>query len=652
MESENEIMVDLEHQVPENSYYELMEPESNFDEALARSELQRQTEELFSYIDLDPPEPNFADQITSLIAHDDCNTARDPHVPAPDMPTSTTLPSSEKASGTSSNDAVPVEIIPHRIVVDTISHVESSPSSKIPMVAAEAPSQTHATVPTIAKPSIMWNYTPPTTNPFFARALAFNAKALKKPLPLVAQVSNEPNATASPAAPAASPAIVGSSIAKILPEPLLVEQASDAPTARNNPASSPSLDHLLPCDSDRNVVSPTVDEATVEAPQQLPQIDSRDDIRASSTRSDQPSTRESTAMTVPISISDIPPPAIALPSSTPLPVPPRVQRPIKGLSLTELINKRREEHFRLHPSGEYIDLTNDVSPSRDGSQAPGVSKPQESVQSLHTISQNPSSLPAPVSASQPAPTLETRTPSIQEIRDLMRQRPLSSKLSMSSAASNPSTSSVASAASALVPNISPPHSITSNSTSSSNQSGSKSSSRKKTRSMGMASLEMFISPIPNWSQSASTKKTTTPTVKRTSCNADIFRRIITPTAEISMRSPSLSPSEGRRTRRVVRPSSPLGVGAGDVAVQLDDQSHELPEPLDGPIVTPFAIPAEGEMEVQNTSAHQDVPLDDVMDDMIPSEGLQGVTESIGSLDLHEHGRSPEVDINVNQSIRL
>lgn len=118
-----------------------------------------------------------------------------------------------------------------------------------------------------------------------------------------------------------------------------------------------------------------------------------------------------------------------------------------------------------------------------------------------------------------------------------------------------------------------------------------------------------------------------------------------------MRSPSLSPSEGRRIRRVVRPSSPLGVGADDAAAQLDDQSHVLPEPLEGPRVTPFAIPAEGETEVQNTSAHQDVPLDDVMDDMmIPSEGLQGVTESIGSLDLHEHGQSPEVDINVNQVV--
>jgi hypothetical protein len=55
------------------------------------------------------------------------------------------------------------------------------------------------------------------------------------------------------------------------------------------------------------------------------------------------------------------------------------------------------------------------------------------------------------------------------------------------------------------------------------------------------------------------------------------------------------------------------------------------------------------MEVQNTCAHEDDPfLDDVIDDMPPSEGLQGVTESIGSLDLHEHSRSPEVDIDVDQ----
>jgi hypothetical protein len=144
-------------------------------------------------------------------------------------------------------------------------------------------------------------------------------------------------------------------------------------------------------------------------------------------------------------------------------------------------------------------------------------------------------------------------------------------------------------------------------------------------------------------------------VKRTSCNTDVFRRIITPTAEISVRSPSLSPSEGRRTRRLVRPPSPQGIGAGadDAAAQPHDQSRALPEPFENPGVTsttsPFVIPAEEEMEVQSACAHEDVPLlDDVIDDMPPSEGLQGVTESIGSLDLHEHSRSPEVDINVNQ----
>lgn len=122
-----------------------------------------------------------------------------------------------------------------------------------------------------------------------------------------------------------------------------------------------------------------------------------------------------------------------------------------------------------------------------------------------------------------------------------------------------------------------------------------------------------------------------------------------------MRDPSLSPSEGRRTRRVVRPPNPQGIGAGvdDVAAQLHDQSRALPEPLEDPGVapttSPFVIPVEGEMEVQSTYAHKDVQLlDATMDDMLPSEGLQGVTESIRSLDLHERSRSPEVDINVDQ----
>lgn len=650
MEPETEIMVDLEHQVPEDSYYEPMEPESNFDDELARSELQRQTEELFSYIDLDPREPDFADQSAGQIAHDDCNAAQDPHVPTPDMLTDSTLPSSKQ---TSSGDTLPVEITPQRIVFDTHYHLESSSGSEFSISAPEVPSQTLATAPITAKPSIAWNYTPPTTNPFFARALAFNAKALKKPLPLVAQVSNEPNATSSFAAPTASPAIVGSSTANMLSKPLVDQQTSDAPMASSSSVPSPWSIHLLPHDGDGSVFPPLADEVAADIPQQLSHPDSRDD--AASTCSDQPSIRNSTAMKVPISMSDIPTPAPVAPSSS-VPVPPRVQRPAKRLSLTELINKRREEHFRSHPSGGCIDLTDDVSPPSSGSnQVPSMSIPQESVQPPHNTYNNASSLPALVSARQPAPTVETRTPSIQEIRDLMRQRPSSSKLSISSAASNPSVSSAASATSALVPNISPPRSITSNSTSSSNQSGSISSSSRKKRSMGMASLEMFISPIPDEFQPASTKKTTPLTVKRTSCNTDVFRRIITPTAEISVRSPSLSPSEGRRTRRLVRPPSPQGIGAGadDAAAQPHDQSRALPEPFENPGVTsttsPFVIPAEEEMEVQSACAHEDVPLlDDVIDDMPPSEGLQGVTESIGSLDLHEHSRSPEVDINVNQ----
>jgi hypothetical protein len=122
-----------------------------------------------------------------------------------------------------------------------------------------------------------------------------------------------------------------------------------------------------------------------------------------------------------------------------------------------------------------------------------------------------------------------------------------------------------------------------------------------------------------------------------------------------VRSPSLSPSEGRRIRRVARPlsSQTISAGADDVAAQPHDQSRALPEPFEVPGVmsttSPFAIPVEGVIEVQSTCAHEDDPfLDDVIDDMLPSEGLQGVTESIGSLDLHGHSRSPEVDISVNQ----
>lgn len=655
MESENEIMVDLENQVPEDLFYVPMEPESNFDEEIARSELQRQTEELFSYIDLDPPEPDFADQIASPIAHDDCSAAQYPHVPAPVILSDSTLPSSKKTTGSSSSDTVPVEIAPQSIVCDPLSYLESSLGSKFSISTPEVPFQTHATVPIAAKHPITWNYTPPTTNPFFARALASNAKALKKPLPLVAQVPNELNAASFFAAPAASPAINVSSTANILPKPLADQQASDTPAASSN--SSPGPVHSLPRDGDESVLPPLANEVAADVPKHLPRTDSRDAISATSTRSDQSSTRDSTTMKVPNSMSDIPAPAPA-PAAPPslVPVPPRVQRPIQGLSLTELINKRREEHFRLHPSGGRIDLTDDVFPSSGSNQMPSVSMPQESVQPPHITSNNASSSPALVSAKQPAPALETHTPSIQEIRDLMRQRPSSSKLSISSVASNPSASPAASATSALVPNTSPPRSITSNSTSSSNQSGSISSSSRKKRSMGMASLEMFISPISDKSQPIPTKKSTPLAMKRTSCNADVFiRRIITPTAEKSVRSPSLSPSEGRRTRRLVRQPSLQGIGAGadDVAVQPHDLSYALPEPLEDPGVTstisPFVIPVDEEMEVQNACAHEDVPLlDDVIDDMPPSEGLQGVTESIGSLDLYEHSRSPEVDINVNQ----
>ncbi|KAG2128684.1 hypothetical protein DEU56DRAFT_503856 [Suillus clintonianus] len=631
-ESENEPMLDFELQAPEDSFYEPMEPESNFDEELARSELQRQTEELFSYIDLDPPEQDNVDQIASLIAQNGYNAAQDP---APRMPTDSTPPSSEQATETSLNDIVPVEITSQLNAADT-PHLELSSPSNTSTVAPEVPSETYATAATITKPSITWKYTPPSTNPFFARALAFNAKALKKPLPLVTRISSEPTASASPAAPVAAPAAVGLSTTSVPLKPSVDEQVSGASAASSNP--SPSFVRSPPHDDDRSVSPSPADK-------------------------------------VPISTSDmLTPPPTALPSSVPLPVPPRVQRPVK-LSLTELINKRREEHFRPFPFSDYIDLTDNVSSSSGGSQAPNasMSNPPESAQSPHMTSSNASSSPAPVSTSQPAPTVQTRTPSIQEIRDLMRQRPSSSKLSISSAASNPSTSSAASASSALVPNTSPPRSITSNSTSSSNQSGSKSSSRRKNRSMGMASIEMFISPISDASQPTPTKKATPQSMKRTSCNADVFRRIITPASEMPVRGHSLSPSEGRRTRRVVRPPSTQGsvadAGADDIAAwvempspsaQLRDQHRTPPEPLQEFGVTspisPFAIPVEEEAEVQTTTtgaesrhAHEDAsPLDDVINDMVRSEGLQGVTESIGSLDLHEYRRSPEVEINVDQ----
>ncbi|KAG2047509.1 hypothetical protein BDR06DRAFT_1013808 [Suillus hirtellus] len=93
MESENEIMVDLKNQFPEDSFYVLMEPESDFDEEMPRSELQCQTEEFLSCIDLDPPEPDFADQNASPIAHADCNDAQDSYVPAPDILRDSTPPS-------------------------------------------------------------------------------------------------------------------------------------------------------------------------------------------------------------------------------------------------------------------------------------------------------------------------------------------------------------------------------------------------------------------------------------------------------------------------------------------------------------------------------------------------------------------------------
>ncbi|OAX38802.1 SET domain-containing protein [Rhizopogon vinicolor AM-OR11-026] len=369
------------------------------------------------------------------------------------------------------------------------------------------------------------------------------------------------------------------------------------------------------------------------------------------------------------------PPATAPSSSSPIPVPPRVQRSTTKLSLTELINQTRERHIKAR----FIDLTDEVSPLRDGNAASSAfaSKPHESMQPPSTKAAGP------VSASQPAPSNEIRTPSIQEIRDLMRQRPSSNKLSTSSAADNPSTSSaatdpstssvasnpssssIASATSPLVPSRSPPRSFMSNSTTSTTQSGSKPSSRRKSRAMGVASLEMYISPIKDASQPASSKKKTwTPrSGKRMSYNADKFRSIITPTADATVRSQSLSPSEGRELRR---PAGFADTGTDAALAVLSSPSaqtrvpfgappvrHEEPEAT--PSTLPSAIPLTEVQKLESGKLHTHEgfsPRENAVHDMFRPEGIQGVTESIGSLDLREDSWSPNVDIDIDQVRQL
>jgi hypothetical protein len=261
----------------------------------------------------------------------------------------------------------------------------------------------------------------------------------------------------------------------------------------------------------RSVLPPPADETVSSAPL-LPHPETCDDLGAPTARNDQPSTRESqphpesSPMDVSVTVADIPESPITVPpSSAPIPVPPRVQRTTTKLTLPELINRTREEHL----SSRFIDLTDEVSPLSGESPAPGAFT---STRPLHLTSTNTAGL---VSAGQPALSTKTRAPSIQEIRDLIRQRPSSSKPSTSAAATgssassvaNQSSSSVASAGSPLVPSHSPPRSFTSNSTT------SKPSPRQKNRPMGVASLEMYISPIadapqPTSSSSSSQKRRT------------------------------------------------------------------------------------------------------------------------------------------------
>ncbi|KAG2109217.1 hypothetical protein DEU56DRAFT_920375 [Suillus clintonianus] len=164
-ESENEPVLDFDLHAPEDSHYEPMERESNFDEELARSELHRQAEELFSLID-----------------QNGYNAAQDP---ALHMPTDSTPSSSEQATETSLNDIVPVGIT-SQLNAAVTPHL-SSPS-KTSTVPPEVLSGTCATATAITRPSITWSYTTPSTNSLFARALAFS----------------EPTASASPVAPAAA----------------------------------------------------------------------------------------------------------------------------------------------------------------------------------------------------------------------------------------------------------------------------------------------------------------------------------------------------------------------------------------------------------------------------------------------------------------
>ncbi|KAG2136420.1 hypothetical protein DEU56DRAFT_947108 [Suillus clintonianus] len=100
----------------------------------------------------------------------------------------------------------------------------------------------------------------------------------------------------------------------------------------------------------------------------------------------------------------------------------------------------------------------------------------ESAQSPHLTSSNASSPPAPLSTSQPVPTVQTRI-------DRRFHQPATQAHHLPHLPAAPSQHFS-------------PRSITSSSASSSNQSDSKSCLCRKNRSMGIASIEAFISPIP------------------------------------------------------------------------------------------------------------------------------------------------------------
>jgi hypothetical protein len=146
-----------------------------------------------------------------------------------------------------------------------------------------------------------------------------------------------------------------------------------------------------------------------------------------------------------------------------------------------------------------------------------------------------------------------------------------------------------------------------------------------------------------------------------SYSVDKFKSIITPTADTSVRSQSLSPSERRRPRSaVVSPglrhtgASASAVISSAIPVPLGAPPERHGEPGATPSASPSAFPLVQETEAQKVRAeighaHEDIPSQqNVVVDLLRPEGIQDVTESIGSLDLRADSRSPKVDIDVDQ----